>query len=63
MFHMRLIEPVGIAKLRADGYFYNQRILVNRASTNLLSPYPSAGGPEDYTLILLPLISSAAFKN
>lgn len=44
MFHMRLIEPVGIAKLRADGYFYNQRILVNRALTNLLSPYPSAGG-------------------
>lgn len=44
MFHMRLIEPFGIAKLREDGYFYNERILVNQALTNLLSPCPHTEG-------------------
>lgn len=44
MFHMRLIEPFRIAKLREECYFYNERILLNQGLTNLLSPCPHTEG-------------------
>lgn len=43
-FHMGLIEPFRIAKLREECYFYNKRILLNQGLTNLLSPCPHIEG-------------------
>lgn len=44
VFHMRLIEPFRSAKLREECYFYNERILLNQALTNLVSPCPHIEG-------------------